>query len=262
MADELQGEALGHAALSAGRVDVGGGPSPTSALLGHAAARFIERFPRVSMRLHAGNWDDLVHPLRARTLDFFVAETSLLTREPDLDVAALPTRHPLYFVARAGHPLVADAGRLSAADILEWPFATPSRIAPRALEPLLAAYREGSARHAMPHPFPAVECNGLEPLKRMVLASDLVTATILPCIAEELAQGTMRVLGTEPWMHLHYGIVSLRGRPWTQAAEAMRDLVLEAERNAVELHARLSRRHDPLQRKRRAAPAPKGKRHA
>jgi DNA-binding transcriptional LysR family regulator len=253
MADELQAEALGHAALNAGRVDVGGGPFPTSSFLGQAAARFIERFPRVAVRLHAGNWDDLVHPLRSRTLDFFVAETSLLTRELDLEVVTLPVRHPIYFIARTGHPLTQRAGALRAAEIFEWPFATPSRIPPRVLEPMLAAQREAVARQEMPHPFPAIECNGLEPLKRMVVTSDLVTATILPCIAEELEQGTLQLLGTESWMHLQYGIISLRGRPWTQAAETMRDLVLESERAATELGRQLLERHGP--KKRRVQPA-------
>lgn len=245
MADELQGEALGHAALSTGRVDVGGGPFPTSAFLGLAAARFSERFPRVSVRLHAGNWDDLVHPLRSRTLDFFIAETSLLTREPDLDVVALPVRHPIYFVARSGHPLTRQGGEVRIADVMEWPFATPSRIPPRVLDPLLAAYRAGAARSGTPRPFPAIECNGIEPLKRVVASSDLVTASILPCIEDELERGTLQLLITEPWMHLHYGIVSLRGRPWTQTAETMRDLVLEAEQAATDLGERLLERHGP-----------------
>lgn len=258
MADELQAEALGHAALSAGRVDVGGGPFPTSSFLGQAAARFIDRFPRMAVRLHAGNWDDLVYPLRSRTLDFFVAETSLLTREPDLEVVTLPVQHPIYFIARTGHPLARRAGALRAPEIFDWPFATPSRIPPRVLEPLLAAHREASAKKAMPHPFPAIECNGLEPLKRMVVSSDLVTATILPCIAEELEQGTLQLLATEPWMHLQYGIISLRGRPWTQAAETMRELVLDAERAATELGQQLLKRHYPH--KRRTGPAGKEKR--
>jgi len=259
MADELQGEALGHAALSTGRVDVGGGPFPASAFLGLAAARFAEQFPRVGVRLHAGNWDDLVHPLRSRTLDFFVAETSLLTREPDLEVVALPVRHPLFFVARAGHPLTRKAGSVRAADVTEWPFATPSRIPPRVLDPFLAAHREGSARSVKLHPFPAIECNGLEPLKRIVASSDIVTATILPCIADELEQGSMRLLATEPWMHLHYGIISLRGRPWTHTAEAMRDLVLQAEQAATELGQRLLERHGPGRRGTKSSTARNGK---
>jgi DNA-binding transcriptional LysR family regulator len=249
MADDLQGEALGHAALSTGRVEIGGGPYPTAAFLGHAAARFVERFPRVGVRLHAGNWDDLVHPLRSRMLDFFVAETSLLSHEADLEVVELPVRHPIFFVARAGHPLTLKSGTLRAADMMAWPFATPSRIPPRLLDPLLAAHRASWSRSGAPRPFPAVECNGMEPMKRIVASSDLVTASILPCIADELAQGTLQLLGGEPWMHLHYGIVSLRGRPWTQAAEAMRELVLEAEQAATKLGEQLLERHDPDRRR-------------
>lgn len=248
MADELQGEALGHAALSTGRVDVGGGPYPTTAFLGNAAAQFIEQFPRMEVRLHAGNWDDLVHPLRSRTLDFFVAETSLLTREPDLEVVALPVRHALYFVARAGHPLAGSAGPVRASDILAWPFVTPSRIPPRVLDPLLAANREAFLRTTSLRPFPAIECNGLEPVKRIVASSYAVTATLLSCIPHELETGQFVVLGTEPWMQLHYGIVSLRGRPWTQAAETMRELVLAAEQASTELGERLLQRFGPHKR--------------
>jgi DNA-binding transcriptional LysR family regulator len=243
MADELQSEALGHAALSTGRVDVGGGPYPTTAFLGNAAARFVEQHPRVEVRLHAGNWDDLVHPLRSRTLDFFVAETSLLTREPDLEVVALPVAHAVYFVARAHHPLSGSTGPVRAADVLAWPFVTPSRIPPRILDPLLAANREAFQRTTSLRPFPAIECNGLEPVKRIVATSDAVTATLLSCIANELDSGEFVVLGTEPWMHLHYGIVSLRGRPWTQVADAMREIVLQAEKDSTDLGQQLLERH-------------------
>lgn len=245
MADELLGEAIGHAAFSTGRLDVGGGPFPTAAFVGHAAARFVEQYPRVAVQLHAGNWDDFVQPLRSRTLDFFVAETSLLTREPDLEVAPLPVRHAVYFVARAGHPLTRSDSPLRAADVVAWPFVTPSRIPPRVLEPLLAAHREAAARLGVARPFPAIECNGLEPVKRIVASSDAVTAATLPCIADELEQGTLKLLATESWMTLQYGIVSLRGRPWTQTAEALRDLVLEAEQAATELGLRMLAKHAP-----------------
>ncbi|MGL6222154.1 MAG: LysR family transcriptional regulator, partial [Steroidobacteraceae bacterium] len=86
MADELEAQAVGHSQLRSGRVDVGGGPYPTDSLLSPACARFIEAFPRVTVQIHSNNWDDLVQRLRARALDFFIAETSLLVREPDLDV--------------------------------------------------------------------------------------------------------------------------------------------------------------------------------
>jgi len=245
MADELEGQAIGHAAFRTGRVDVGGGPYPTDSFLGPAAARFVEQFPRVSVRLHSGNWDDLVHQLRSRTLDFFVAETSLLTSEPDLDVAPMPVQHPMYFFARAGHPLTRSNTPVRTADVLAWPFAAPSRIPPRVLDPLLAAHREGASRSAPARPFPAIECNGLAPVKRIVAASDAVSASILPCIAEDLDSGRFVLLPTEPWMYLHYGVVSLRGRPWTQTADTLRNFVLEAEHEATELERKLHGDHAP-----------------
>jgi len=174
MADELEGEAIGHAAMRTGRVDVGGGPYPTDSFLGPAVARFVEQFPQVGVQLHSSDWDDLVHQLRSRTLDFFVAETSLLAREPDLDVVPMPVRHPAYFFARANHPLTTSSATIRAAEVMAWPFATPSRIPPRVLDPMLAAHREGSLRRPFALPFPAVACNGLAPVKRIVAASDVV----------------------------------------------------------------------------------------
>ena len=263
MADELEGEAIGHAAMRTGRVDVGGGPYPTDSFLGPAVARFVEQFPQVSVQLHSGDWDDLVHQLRSRTLDFFVAETSLLAREPDLDVVPMPVRHPVYFFARAGHPLTASSATIRAADVMSFPFATPSRIPPRVLDPMLAAHREGSSRLPSARPFPAIVCNGLAPVKRIVAASDVVSASILPCIAEDLDSGRFRLLATEPWMHLQYGVVSLRGRPWTQTSETLRHFVLEAEDEATRLEQRLRETYGPesgRRQTRRTGAAPRKKR--
>jgi DNA-binding transcriptional LysR family regulator len=245
LADELEGEAVGHAAFHSGRVGVGGGAYPTDSFLCTAAARFAEQFPRISVRLHSGSWDDLLQQLRSRTLDFFVAETSVLAREPDLDVTQIPARHPAYFFARAGHPLTRSESPVRAADVLAWPFAAPSRIPPRVLDPLLAAHRESSSRSSAARPFPAIECNGLAPMKRIVAASDAVSASILPCIAEELDSGRFVLLATEPWLFLHYGVVSLRDRPWTHTADTLRSFVLEAESEATELERRLQEKHAP-----------------
>jgi hypothetical protein len=46
-------------------------------------------------------------------------------------------------------------------------------------------------------------------------------------------------------MHLHYGVVSLRGRPWTQASETLRGFVLDAEEEATQLEQRLREAHGP-----------------
>ncbi|MBK7902753.1 MAG: LysR family transcriptional regulator [Proteobacteria bacterium] len=103
MADELESEAIGHAAQRTGRVSIGGGPYPTDSFLGPATARFVEQFPRFTVQLLSGGWDDLALRLRSRTLDFFVNDASLLTGEPDLEMTPMPVKHPVYFCARAGH---------------------------------------------------------------------------------------------------------------------------------------------------------------
>lgn len=247
MADELEAEAVGHSKLRSGRVDVGGGPYPTDSLLSPACARFVEAFPRVTVQLHSGNWDELVQRLRARALDFFVAETSVLAREPDLEVVPLPVQHPVYFFVRAEHPL-ADQRDVRAADVFAWPFVTPSRIPPRLLDPLIAAHREGSARLQSARPLPAIQCNGLSAIKRIVAHSNAVSGSILPCIDDELESGRFVLLGTELWLSLQYGIVSLAGRPWTQTAVRLREFVLQAEQETIERSRELLSRHSPEKR--------------
>jgi len=247
MADDFERETVHHGALRTGRVAAGGGPYPSDAVLGRAAARCAERYPGVSVKVRAGDWDELLQRLRSRELDFFVAETSTLQREPDLEVAPLHASHALYFFARAGHPL-SQRGEFTTSGVFAWPFVTPGRVPPRLLDPLLATQRGAMQSGSVARPFPAIECNGLAPLKRVVASSDAVSASILSCIANELDDGTFVLLGTEPWMHLHYGIVSLAGRPRTQAADTFLELVKDAERETAEDEQRLADRHGPARR--------------
>jgi len=232
LADELDREAVTHGTFGAGSVAVGGGPYPAESFLGPASVRFIEQFPKIGVQLHTRDWDELLRELRSRELDFFVAETSTLQREPDLEIAAMRSAHPVYLVSRAGHPLAGGAA-VTVEDALQFPFVTPSRIPPRVLDPMLAAHRASARRLRTSRPFPAIQCNGLAPVKQILSNSDAVSATILSCIASELERGQLVLLGTAPWLHLRYGIVSLKGRPWTQTAEKFREYVLQAERRAA-----------------------------
>jgi len=252
MADELDREAAGHGALRTGRVAVGGGPFPADAVLGRAAAKFVEQFPGVSVKVQARDWDELARQLRSRELDFFVAETSTLHRETDLEVMPLPTDHPIYLVARDGHPL-AGRSRVSIEDALEWPLVAPGRVPPRVLDPMLAAHRAATKRSATARPFPAIECNSLAAVKRIVGTSDAITATILSCISSELASGQFVLLSQEPWLHLQYGVTSLKGLPRTRVAERFLEFVLDAERETALEEQRLIAQYDTNRARRRRA---------
>lgn len=238
MADAFDQEVETLGARSTGRVAVGGGVFPSESFLGSAAARFVEQYPRISVRLQADDWDELLRGLRSRELDFFVAETSTLHREPDLEIAPMPSAHSMYLVARSDHPL-AGRGAVGANVAFAWPFVTPSRIPPRILDPAVAAHRAAAPDLATTRPFPAIQCNGLAQVKRILARSDAVSGSILSCVAAELATRQLVLLGTEPWLRLHYGVVCLKDRPWTQAAERFREFVLDAERVAAAEEARL-----------------------
>jgi DNA-binding transcriptional LysR family regulator len=228
MAAEFDREVLGDPTLQIGHVAVGAGPYPAESILSVALARFIAAYPVVSVRMQVGNWDELLRRLRAREVDFFVAEISTLQAEYDLQIEPL-AEHPLFFVARSGHPL-AGRGEVTAADTFAFPFVAPSRIPPRVLEPMLKAQREASAPAAVARAFPSLECGSLAVMKRIVADSDAITAVTLPCVSAELADHRLTLLGRAPWLSVHYGLVGLKGQPLSRAAEGFREFVIDAER--------------------------------
>ena len=192
LAMELDEEILGNRSLRSGHVSVGGGPYTVASTLSDALSRFITAYPQVSVRLQVRDWDDLLRQLRARELDFFVAEISTLLQENDLAIEPM-AEHPLYFVARTGHPLAAR-GRNTPVDTFSYPFVSPARIPPRLLEPMLAAKRAADPAAAA-RAFPSVECNSFSAVKSIVEHSDAITAATLSSIATELEVGSLPCWG-------------------------------------------------------------------
>jgi DNA-binding transcriptional LysR family regulator len=232
MADELDRDARTRREVETGHVAVGGGPFPAETLLSRAAAAFAERHPHVSLQLPSRTWEDLLRMLRARTLDFFVAERSMLIDESDVEVEPFPTAHPLFFFARRGHPLV-ERGDVSPGDVFDWPVIASSRIPPRILEPMLRSREQRRAAGGTVRPFPAIECGSLAMQARIVERSDAVAVATIEVVADGLEGGRLALLATEPWLHLQYGVVRLSGRPLTAAAERFRAFVVEAEAEAT-----------------------------
>lgn len=209
MADDLHDQLLGSPAIARRELMIGAGPFPAETIVSRAVAGFIEAHPRSRLRIEIRNWDELLPRLRNQELDLFVAETSTLGQEADLQVEPL-ARHPLYLVARAGHPLAGQAG-IGVGEMLGYPLAAMARIPPRLLEPALAAIPRSSPGVRDVNAFPALLCSDFSLVKRVVSATNLVLATSLPCVAQELERNEMTVLGAEPWMQLNYGIVTLKG---------------------------------------------------
>jgi DNA-binding transcriptional LysR family regulator len=240
MAADIDREIIANQSLHAGQVLVGGGPFPVESFLSTALARFVDEYPKVSVRLQVRAWDELLQRLRTRELDFFVAEISTLQKEHDLDIQPL-SRHPLHFVARAGHPLAGRA-RVTPTDNFSFPMVALSRMPPRILEPMLAAQRGAVDPVAAGRAFPAVECLALSAVKRIVSSSDAITACTLSCVASELEEGRFIVLGGEPWLTMHNGLVRLKDTPLSHASARFREFVVAAEHESSLEEARLNAR--------------------
>ncbi len=243
LASELDQQVLAKRTLETGHVTIGSGPYPVESTLSTALARFISEYPGISVRLQVRDWDELLRRLRARELDFFVAEISTMLQETDVDIEPM-SAHPLYYVARKGHPLAGRAG-VTTTDIFAYPSVSPTRIPPRLLAPLLAAQRKSSDPVAAQRAFPSLQCDATAAIKRVVAGSDAIMAATLSSITDELDRGQLAILSGEPWLSANYGLVKLKGHPLTYASEAFREFVLEAERETVLEEERLFARWKP-----------------
>jgi DNA-binding transcriptional LysR family regulator len=212
-------------------------------MLADALARFVAAYPRVVVRVMMREWDELLRRLRAREIEFFVAETSTLGSEGDLEIEPLEA-HPMFILGRRGHPL---AGRipLKFADGFAFPYVSVSRIPPRILEPIRAAQRRLRDAAAANRAFPALEFNSLDAVKKVVLGSDALMVAPPACVEDELESGRLVALGSEPHLVSGYGIVRLRSQPLTAAGERFREFVLEAERSLFARQKELLERYRP-----------------
>jgi DNA-binding transcriptional LysR family regulator len=249
LTEDLDRDLVSERGLQSGHLHVGGGPYPAQSMLADALARFVADYPRVVVRVMMREWDELLRKLRAREIEFFVAEISTLGGETDLDVEPLDI-HPTLTYARHGHPLAARAP-VSFADGFAYPYASLCRIPPRALEPIRASQRRLTDPLAVQRVFPALEFNSLDAIKRIVLGSDALMVAPPSCVAGELESGRLVAIGSESFLAVRYGIVKLKSHPLTAAGARFHDYMLEAERAFTEREKELLERWRPRP---RAAP--------
>ena len=233
MTETLNQQITSNPALVSQELVIGTGPYPGETIVSRAIGQFLDAHPRIKVRVEVRNWDELLVKLRNHELGMFIAEISTLDREPDLHIEAL-ANHPLYSMARAGHPL---AGRspVGIGDLLHYPIIAPSRIPPRVLEPVLAALSKSPGMYAAASAFPALTCSDFSMARQVVTGSDAIMVGSLGCVAEQLERNEFAVLGTEPWMQMNYGVVTLKaGQPMSNAMLMFREYLNQAEQAITE----------------------------
>jgi DNA-binding transcriptional LysR family regulator len=243
LTEDLDRDLVGERGLQSGQLHVGAGPYPAQSMFTDALARFVADYPRVVVRVMMRDWDELLRRLRAREIEFFVAEYSTFGGETDVDIEPLDP-HPTLTYARRGHPLAARAP-VNFADGFAYPYASLTRIPPRGLEPIRAMQRRVPDALAAQRVFPALEFNALEAVKRIVLGSDALMVAPPSCVLAELESGRLVAIGSESFLTVRYGIVRLKTQPLAAAAARFREYVLEAERAFTEQEKQLLERWRP-----------------
>ena len=228
--------------LQSGSLSAGLGPYAAEVLLPVAAPRFVAAHPTVRVTIEMGTVEVLLRALRARQLSFFVADTSVLSEEDDLDVSLRFTSIGGFVVGRTGHPLTTQPEvRLEAA--FAYPFAMVSWLPPRVLQPILNAQelrrREGKPSFPV---FPAVTCPSVDLAKRIAAQSDALVFTSLCLVQDELESGRLAPIVAVPWVTTDWGVVRLRSRTLSPLAAAFVEELQRRHAEVLEKEAALVQR--------------------
>lgn len=208
----------------------GVGPFPAATFLAELLAGLRRDHPGVNLRVEIANWDQLLQRLRDEDIEFFVAETRDLPEDPLLLMKPL-RREAGGFYVRAGHAL---ATRKPVTLTQLWAYGVASVRLPDGVRAVIAGLL-GDVTNVSPN-FgtdvgpdvspesgfnTALECDDVQVLKAVALASDTVLAAPHAAVADAVADGSLCALNVPglPPLFSQMGVVSLRGRTPSPMAE-------------------------------------------
>jgi DNA-binding transcriptional LysR family regulator len=192
----------------------GVGPFPAATFLAPLLASVRREFPGVELRVEISNWQLLLDRLFEEDIEFFVADTRDLPRDPRLLIRAL--RHePGGLFVRAGHPL---SKRKSVTLKQAWAHGVASVRLPDAVRAALARLLGLRAASELSL---ALECDDVAVLKNVALACDTVLAAPHAAVERELAASSLHALSVTdlPPLFSQMGVVTLHGRTPSPIAE-------------------------------------------
>jgi DNA-binding transcriptional LysR family regulator len=197
-----------------GDLAFGVGPYPAATVVPQLLAHLRSDFPGVKVRVEVNNAHYLAEHTRSEGLDFFVADIRNVQSSQDLQLTRFG-KIAAHFYVRGGHPLALQP-TVQPPQILVYGIAsvrTPEVVLAQ-LGPLMGL--ESGA--ALPL---ALECDDLNLLKFVAMASDTVLASTDAATHAEVADGRLVRLQLQgmPQMFNDMGIFSLRGRSFSLMAE-------------------------------------------
>ena len=213
---DLEQEVMLFQGLAGGHVSVGAGPLMADVIMGPALARLITHHPKLNVKLQIDHYSQFPAMLKAREIDFFVADVTALDRDPDVVVHPLPPRDVIWF-CRAGHPLTRKR-KLRMADLLQYPMIAPE------LTSLMIEQLNQLANNGTRYLLPSVVCSHYATIKQIVGSSDGFSGTINPRVLTGTGHDRfVRLRPSDAALRSNAGIVWLKDRVLSPAAHALMD---------------------------------------
>lgn len=228
---ELRREVDLLAGREIGDLKVGVGPAMAESFVALAFARLVEKCPRARLVVRVDHWGQLFDWLTEERIDMYIADAAVIRRDRRLKVLPMPQEHVVWF-CRCEHPL-ATARNVNRKQLLQYPLITPQMPdwARRWFAEVVAPDQEFDPDRR----FSAVECENYTILKRMVLASNCISAALGSTIAAEVALGKLVILPVKaPKLRTNAGIVYLRDRTLSPLAEALIEELQKASEMVVD----------------------------
>lgn len=213
--------------LLSGQLVIAAGPYPVELSVIAALARVATRHPALRIRLVEGPWREFLGRLFSGAADLAVMEATSLADDHRLDVEFLP-RHRGCLFCRAGHPLAGRAN-LSREDLDPYPMVGV---------PTLRELRQRMGKTASRFDvdpvtgdiIPHLNVTSIASMREMVMRTDGIGLCTLEQIRREPGADRFAVLDVDfDLPSTGYGIVSLRGRSRSPAAETFVQTLKEVE---------------------------------
>jgi DNA-binding transcriptional LysR family regulator len=198
-----------------------------------AAARMVDLYPNIRLRLGTVNWAEVPRAVRERESVIGIADLSDLGDAPDLQVERL---HPMpaVFLVRPGHPLTAPGTPLDLARIMASPFVFLGRVPRRVQEPLVLAREQAREAGQLHAAFPALMLESPTAAMTAVQESNAVAGTTIVLAEAAIAAGQVVPLPWRaPWMEAQLGVLRLRNHQPSEAEAAFLDLLRSADEEAA-----------------------------
>jgi DNA-binding transcriptional LysR family regulator len=226
--------------LDIGHLEIGSGIGPAELHLGKLLGLLSQRYPNLTITIVVRDYVELTRLLQTGGIELCVAETSEVEWSSEFLVTPLKVLK-FHIFCRQGHPLLKNLPHLTLQEVLAYPLVM-TRLPRRALNSIAEAC--GFEKHPdWLKKLPNIKCDYGKVKKDAVANSNAVAVILLPMIEQELRAGGFVLLPVDfPELKTHYGLVQMRDRTPSPAAEAFIALLKKVDAEIYRIDQELSKK--------------------